>query len=79
MHIYKRLLVPFNILVIIIITGTAGFYFVSRGEESLFNRLDMTFITINTIGYGEIIDVSRYEYGRSLVIIIAISGIAGFT
>jgi voltage-gated potassium channel len=35
----------------------------------------MTFITITTIGYGEIVDVTGYEYGRLFTVFIGISGI----
>jgi voltage-gated potassium channel len=35
----------------------------------------MTFITIATIGYGEVVDVTRYEYGRLFTVFIGIAGI----
>jgi voltage-gated potassium channel len=35
----------------------------------------MTFITITTIGYGEIVDVSHHEYGRLFTVFIAFTGI----
>jgi len=79
MFLYKRLTLPLIVLVIIIIIGTVGFWYVTGKEYSLFHCFYMTFITITTIGYGEIIDVSRYQFGRPFVILIAISGIGGFT
>ncbi|MHC1739380.1 MAG: TrkA family potassium uptake protein [Ignavibacteriaceae bacterium] len=76
---FKRLTLPLIVLVIILFTGTVGFWYVTGKEYSLFHCFYMTFITITTIGYGEILDVSKYQYGRPFVILIAVSGIGGFT
>jgi voltage-gated potassium channel len=35
----------------------------------------MTFITTATIGYSEVVDVSRYEYGRLFTVFIGVAGI----
>jgi len=73
--VVRNLLISFGFLVIVFIVGTIGFQILGGPRYSLEDCFYMTFITITTIGYGEIVDVTRYEYGRLFTVFIGISGI----
>jgi len=62
-------------LVAILLVGTTGYAILSKGQYSLLDCLYMTVITITTIGYSEIIDLSHNPAGRVFTIFIAFSGI----
>src|SRR5438552_1179787 len=49
--------------VVIMLVGTAGYWEVSAGKATLLDCAYMTFITIATIGYGEVIDLSASPGG----------------
>jgi voltage-gated potassium channel len=59
----------------VFIIGTVGFQILGGPRYSLEDCFYMTFITITTIGYGEIVDVTHYEYGRLFTVFIGILGI----
>jgi voltage-gated potassium channel len=58
-----------------LLVGTLGYAILGKGQYSLLDCLYMTVITITTIGYGEIIDLSHNPWGRVFTIFIAFSGI----
>lgn len=66
-------------LVLIVLGGTAGYWFIGARHYSLVDCLYMTVITITTVGYGEVIDMSGNPDGRLFTIFIAISGISTAT
>ena len=72
---YKKYIWCFILLVIIILTGATGYWILGDGSYSYFDSLYMTIITITTIGFGEIIDLSGNIGGRIFTIVIALSGI----
>ncbi len=78
-RIYKKFILAILILIAVLLSGTIGFWFVSHKEYSLTDCFYMTFITVTTIGYGEIIEVGKYPYGRYYTIIVAALGIGIFT
>lgn len=63
-------------MVLVFATGTIGYRLIGGRSYSLLDCLYMTFITITTIGYGEIIDMSGNPAGRVFTIFIALSGIS---
>ncbi len=63
------------VLLIIITAGAIGYWFIGEGRYSMVDCLYMTVITVATIGYGEIIDMSHNPWGRIFTMFIAISGI----
>jgi voltage-gated potassium channel len=73
--VINNLLISFGFLVMVFIIGTVGFQILGGPRYSLEDCFYMTFITITTIGYGEIVDVTRYEYGRLFTVFIGILGI----
>lgn len=78
-EIYKKFLWAGISLVLVLVIGTVGYWFVGRGQYSLLDCLYMTVITIATIGYGEIIDMSGNPAGRGFTIFIALFGIGTLT
>lgn len=75
LHFTKRNIGLFAALLIIVAVGTAGYLIISEGKYSIIDCLYMTVITVTTIGYGEIIDLSHSPAGRVFTMFIALSGI----
>ena len=71
----KRLGLPLILLGITMLTGTIGYWFIGGGKDSLIDALFMTFITITTIGYTEVIDLAGNLGGQIFTIFIAFFGI----
>jgi voltage-gated potassium channel len=65
----------FLFLIATLLVGTFGYAVLSKGQFSILDCLYMTVITITTIGYGEIIDLSHNPAGRIFTVFIAFSGI----
>ena len=75
-QIYTKFVRTGIFLAAVLSAGTVGYWFIGGRHYSLVDCLYMTFITITTIGYGEIIDMSGNPAGRIFTIFIAISGIS---
>lgn len=73
--LFKRFLWPIALLVAIIIIGTVGYWSMTGQQYSLLDTFYMTLITISTIGFGEVIDISLIPAARVFTIFIAIAGI----
>jgi voltage-gated potassium channel len=67
------------IMVVILAVGTVGYRMIGGEKYSLLDCFYMTFITIATIGYGEIVDLSEHPGGRVFTMLIALAGIAVMT
>lgn len=78
-ELYRRFFWAGLFLLLVFLVGTAGFWFVGGAQYSLIDCLYMTFITVSTIGYGEIIDMSRSPGGRIFTMFVALSGIGVIT
>lgn len=74
-HVIRNLLYAFGALILVLFIGTVGYHILGGDKHSWLDCFYMTFITISTIGYSEIVDVTGYEYGRLFTIFIAITGI----
>ena len=61
---------------VIELIGTAGYRILSEGQASYLDCLYMTWITVVTVGYGEVIDLSHNPAGRIFTMIIGTAGIA---
>jgi voltage-gated potassium channel len=55
------------------------YYFIGHRTYSFFDCIYMTFITISTIGYGEVIDLSASPVGRAFTMLVAFAGIGTLT
>lgn len=73
--VVRNLLMALLALVAVFVIGTVGYHILGGPRHSWLDCFYMTFITISTIGYGEIVDVTQYQYGRLFTIFIGISGI----
>ncbi len=78
-RIYLGFLWSIGILAAILAIGTAGYRLIGGEKYSLLDCFYMTFITIATIGFGEIVDLSEHPGGRVFTVFIGFAGIAAMT
>lgn len=78
-NIYKKFLWAGFFLFSILMLGTVGYWFIGGKNYSMLDCLYMTVITIATIGFNEVIDLSGNPIGRVFTILIAFSGIGALT
>ena len=71
----RRNLSLFAALFTILMVGTVGYSIIGEGRYSIIDCLYMTVITVTTIGFGEIIDLSHSPGGRVFTMFIALSGV----
>jgi voltage-gated potassium channel len=74
-NVYNKFIWSGVILASILLIGTVVYWFIGEGNYSFLDTLYMTVITITTIGFGEVIELSGNPAGRIFTIFIAISGI----
>ncbi len=75
----KRLYQTGAAVLVILSTGTLGYYFITDFHYDIFTCFYMTVVTVTTIGFDEIINVQAYELGRPFTVFIAFSGIGILT
>jgi len=75
----KKFLIAGTALLIIIFGSTAVYWFIAGDSYSMLDCLYMTVVTISTIGYSEIIDLSNHSFGRVFTMIIAFTGVGILT
>ncbi len=73
--IHNKFLMSALLLVLIVVIGTTGYWFIGERRYPLVDCLYMTVITISTIGFGEIIDMHNRPAGRIFTMFLALSGI----
>jgi voltage-gated potassium channel len=71
----RNLLWSFWAALTVMLIGTLGYRWLGGDQYSWLDCFYMTFITITTIGYSEVVDVTDYEYGRLFTIFIGLTGI----
>jgi len=74
-RVYQRFAAPALALIGVNIIGMFGYKIIGGPQVSWLDCLYMTFITIATIGYGEIIDLSHSPGGRVFTMAIGLVGI----
>ena len=62
-------------LLLIHVIGTLGYMYIGYPTATWIDSFYMTFITVATIGYGEIIDLTNHPMGRLFTVFIAVVGI----
>lgn len=73
--IYWKFVWSIVALAVVLAVGTIGYHIVGGDRYTWFDALYMTFITVTTIGYGEIIDLSRNQAGRIFTVVIGTAGL----
>lgn len=73
--VIRNLVIALMALVLVFIIGTIGYRILGGEHYSWMDCFYMTFITISTIGYGEVVDVTHYQYGQLFTVFIGMSGI----
>lgn len=66
-------------LIVVNIIGTIGYKIIGGEQATWTDAFYMTFITVATIGYGEIIDLTTHPGGRLFTVAVAFFGIAAMT
>ena len=74
-RVFRRFVAPALALITVSIIGTVGYKIIGGSQVSWLDSLYMTFITVATIGYGEIIDLSHSPGGRIFTMVIGLVGI----
>jgi voltage-gated potassium channel len=77
--VVKKMAAAVGTLVLVVSLGTVAYWIIGEGRYSLLDCLYMTFITITTIGYGEVIDLSASPGGRLFTMLLAASGVGVMT
>lgn len=74
-RIYRRFAAPALALISVNLIGMVGYKIIGGAQVSWLDSLYMTFITVATIGYSEIVDLSHSPGGRVFTMVIALVGI----
>ena len=69
------LMVGAVLMVLIHAVGTLGYHYLGRPVASWIDSFYMTFITVATIGFGEVVDLTHHPMGRLFTVFIAVVGI----
>jgi voltage-gated potassium channel len=76
---FKRVLYGIVFLVLVHLVGTLGYKYIGYPTATWIDSFYMTFITVATIGYGEIVDLSHSPMGRLFTVFIAVVGIVSMS
>jgi len=73
--IRNRLLAGFVAMLIVVIGGSVGYWWIGDGRWSFQDCVYMTVITVTTVGYGEVLDgMDKVTYARSFTIALLVFG-----
>lgn len=78
-HVSRRFSGGLAVLALVMAIGTLGYGVIGGPSTTVLDAAYMTFITIATIGYGEIVDLQHSPGGRVFTMLIATAGIATVT
>lgn len=76
---FKRLGVALGLFAVIHVVGTIGYLLIGTTQTTWIDGLYMTFITVATIGYAEVVDLHNQTAGRLFTMALALAGIATMT
>ena len=69
-----RLYLSFMLMLTMFGVGIVGYSIIGQGEWSLLDCAYMTVITLTTVGYGEIVDISHYPAARVFTMVLILMG-----
>jgi len=72
--VVRNLLYALVALAMVLLVGTVGYRLLGGQNYSWVDCFYMTFITIASIGFSEVVDLTQYEYGRLFTVLISIMG-----
>jgi len=67
------------LLLLVLLVGTLGYRYIGHPTATWIDSFYMTFITISSIGFGEVVDLSTHPYGRLFTVFIAVVGIVSLS
>lgn len=70
----RNLGIALTALVVIVVIGVVGFLIIGGGRYGLVDAIYMTVITLSTVGFGEIIDMSGNPGGRLFTAALVVGG-----
>jgi voltage-gated potassium channel len=70
----RRLRLAFGALVLVTAVGVLGFLLIGGAGQGIVNAIYMTIITLTTVGFGEIIDMSSNPAGRVFTVVLLLVG-----
>jgi len=62
----------------VVVVGVLGYLWIGWPEHDLLDAVYMTIITLTTVGYGEVIDLSDKPGGRMFTVVLLVSGVGAF-
>ena len=74
-QVTRHLIYAMIALLLVLLIGTLGYRIIGGDKHSWMDCFYMTFITISTIGFNEVVDVTHYEYGRLFTVFMGVTGI----
>lgn len=75
----RRALAALLVFALIHVVGTVGYLLIGGPATTVIDALYMTFITVATIGYAEVVDLGASPAGRVFTMLIALLGIGTMT
>ena len=76
--LYRQMWRSFALVVGVFVVGVCGYYAIGYPEYDWLDAVYMTVITLTTVGYGEIIDLSARPGGRIFTVVLLVSGVGAF-
>ncbi|QEL64957.1 voltage-gated potassium channel [Oryzomicrobium terrae] len=73
-NVLRYLQAALALLVLVLVIGTVGYHALTSGRYSWFDCFYMTFITLTTIGFGEIIEMTDNPPARMFTVFIGMLG-----
>ena len=74
MTIRKRLYYLLALIFLVILTGSTGYYVIFNGEPAFLDCIYMTVVSLTTVGYGEVIEVTGNETAQVFTMILITFG-----
>ena len=74
MSIRKRLYYLLALIFVIIMAGSTGYYIIFSGEPKFLDCIYMTVVSLTTVGYGEVIEVTGNETAQIFTMVLITFG-----
>ncbi len=78
-RVYRNLGWAALFMTLVMATGTIGYRIISHGQYTWMDCFYMTFVTVSTIGFHEVVDLTNNPGGRMFTVVIAAMGIGTMT